>query len=271
MVCLGAIAAVALVGGTVAASIPSSSGLIYACYSKPSGSLRVIDYPKHSCASGETLLVWNQVGPTGPQGPSGAVGATGSQGQKGAPGPAGPAGQHGAAGATGAAGTTGPTGPQGPGGATGVAGAPGETGPTGATGDEGPTGPTGPVGATGATGSAGPTGPAGAVGHTGPTGPTGPEGPKGDTGAAGATGLGSTLQVQTVSHTVPVAVNAYVMTSVECPADTQVVGGGFQFSPQGPVVSLSGPSLDYWQVAASNQAAWASSLTIYALCASLTH
>ena len=65
MAFVGAAAAVGLIAGPVMASIPSTSGVIYACYNKTSGGLRVIDSPKQSCARGETLLFWNQVGPTG--------------------------------------------------------------------------------------------------------------------------------------------------------------------------------------------------------------
>ena len=58
--------ALALVGflfGVAVASIPSSSGVISACYSTSTGALRVIDAPTKHCASGERALSWNKTGP----------------------------------------------------------------------------------------------------------------------------------------------------------------------------------------------------------------
>ncbi len=59
-------AALALVGvlfGVTVASIPSSSGVISACYSASTGALRVIDAPSKHCASGERALSWNKNAP----------------------------------------------------------------------------------------------------------------------------------------------------------------------------------------------------------------
>jgi hypothetical protein len=86
------------------ATIPAPDGVIYGCYNKSGGSIRVIDTAVTKCSSNETQLTWNQTGPQGPiglQGPAGPTGATGT---------AGPIG------ATGATGATGPAGPAGTGG-----------------------------------------------------------------------------------------------------------------------------------------------------------
>jgi hypothetical protein len=56
-------AAIGLLGfgvGATIASIPASGGTINACYSTTTGALRVIDYPRHHCSSGERFLRWNQ-------------------------------------------------------------------------------------------------------------------------------------------------------------------------------------------------------------------
>src|SRR5262245_60922929 len=68
------------------ATIPAPGGVIYGCFNKSGGSVRLIDNAVTKCASNEIEVTWNQAGtpgPTGPQGPagpSGAVGATGPQG-----------------------------------------------------------------------------------------------------------------------------------------------------------------------------------------------
>jgi len=134
---------VVLAGGVAVASIPDSTGVIYGCYTKSTGTIRIIDRSVTNCKTGETSISWNQAGVQGP---------TGSQGPQGAQGPQGPQGD------TGAAGSQGSQGPQGP---------QGDTGATGATGATGSTGAQGPQGATGATGATGPAGPAGAAGGGG--------------------------------------------------------------------------------------------------------
>ena len=61
--------AIALVGflfGIAVASIPSSSGVISACYSTRTGALRVIDAPSKHCVSGERALSWNKTAPAPP-------------------------------------------------------------------------------------------------------------------------------------------------------------------------------------------------------------
>jgi hypothetical protein len=69
------------------ATIPAPSGVIYACYSKSGGTLRVFDNAVTKCGQNETQLTWNQ---TGPQGPIGPVGPQGVQGAIGPQGPIGP-------------------------------------------------------------------------------------------------------------------------------------------------------------------------------------
>jgi len=119
------------------ASIPSSTGVINACYARD-GSIRLIDTDAgQSCRRRETLLSWNQRGPQGLQGIQGPRGAQGTQGAQGAQGPGGlqgiqgPKGDPGAPGAAGAAG------------AAGIQGVQGVQGPKGDKGDPGPPGPGG--------------------------------------------------------------------------------------------------------------------------------
>jgi hypothetical protein len=64
--------------GSAIAAIPNN-GTYYACLTKSTGAIKVINYPRVKCAKGQTLIKWSQ------QGPAGAVGAQGPQG------PAGPA------------------------------------------------------------------------------------------------------------------------------------------------------------------------------------
>jgi len=75
----------ALGAGTVYAAIPNGSGTYYACLTKSSGVVRLINYPKVTCATGERFIKWSQQGPAGP------AGVQGVQGPKGDQGPAGPA------------------------------------------------------------------------------------------------------------------------------------------------------------------------------------
>jgi len=90
------IALVIAVGGTAWAAIPSTGGVIYACYANIGGFLRVIDPAtgQHCIGRVETPLSFNV---TGPQGQPGATGATGAQGTAGATGPTGPASTLGSA------------------------------------------------------------------------------------------------------------------------------------------------------------------------------
>jgi hypothetical protein len=88
------------------ASIPGSDGVIYGCFKKSGGSLRVIDRSVTNCNKDETLISWNQTGPEGPQGPQGLQGLQGPQGETGPQGPAGPEGPQGPAGPQGVSGIT---------------------------------------------------------------------------------------------------------------------------------------------------------------------
>ena len=72
-----------LAGGAMAVgAIPTSNGTITGCYSKQTGSLRIVDSGK-KCGKKETRLTWNQKGVKGADGIAGATGPMG---------PAGPAG-----------------------------------------------------------------------------------------------------------------------------------------------------------------------------------
>src|SRR5947207_13386670 len=73
----------ALAAGVAYATIPDSNGVIAACYSRTSGSLRVIDSSSQACSATENPITWNHTGPTGPQGPAGPQGAPGPQGPAG--------------------------------------------------------------------------------------------------------------------------------------------------------------------------------------------
>jgi len=69
--------------GVVLATIPSPNGVIYTCYTKSTGTLRVIDAAVTHCKQGETQLTLNQTGPQGPAGPAGPEGQMGPQGPEG--------------------------------------------------------------------------------------------------------------------------------------------------------------------------------------------
>jgi hypothetical protein len=73
---VGALAGVLALGGAAWATTPDSGGVISGCYTKSSGSLRVIDTGVgQGCDTRkESPLSWNQ---TGPQGPAGATGPRG--------------------------------------------------------------------------------------------------------------------------------------------------------------------------------------------------
>jgi hypothetical protein len=87
------------------AAIPSSDGVIHACYnagSNPSGQLRVIDAEAGAkCGKNEKPLDFNQTGSQGPEGPAGPTGPQGPAGQTGSQGPIGPQGPQGPAGPAG--------------------------------------------------------------------------------------------------------------------------------------------------------------------------
>jgi hypothetical protein len=68
--------------GSALGAIPNpGDGKYYACFSKASGAMRVIDYPKVSkCPQGQKLIDWGRTGPQGPAGPGGGQGPGGPQG-----------------------------------------------------------------------------------------------------------------------------------------------------------------------------------------------
>ena len=103
---LATVAMFAAMGGGAYAvtAIPTTGGVVYGCFHKKKGSLRVVKQGKR-CKKGERAISWNVRGPAGPQG------GAGSQGPSGNPGSAGTAGGVGATGPSGATGETGPTGP----------------------------------------------------------------------------------------------------------------------------------------------------------------
>lgn len=158
LVAAGAAALVCVAAGGVAyASIPDSSGVIHACYTRSSGALRVSD--AGTCTSKETALSWNTVGRAGLtwQGqwsagssyqPRDAVVYQGSSylALFASVGSAPPNPNWMLLAAAGAKGDTGQPGSTG---ATGATGAMGPAGPTGATGSDGPIGATGPAGPAG--------------------------------------------------------------------------------------------------------------------------
>lgn len=85
---------------TVAVPI-DADGVVHACVSSKDRALRVPSRSTGKCATSETEITWNQLGPAGPQGPQGAPGAEGVQGVAGSEGPVGPAGRQGDAGPAG--------------------------------------------------------------------------------------------------------------------------------------------------------------------------
>jgi hypothetical protein len=104
--------AVLFTGVIAFASIPGPNGVIFGCYKKSGGTLRVIDTATDRCDSrAETPISWNQTGPQGPQGEQGPVGPAGPQGQQGIQGVQGSQGEQG---------PQGEAGPQGPAGAGGA-------------------------------------------------------------------------------------------------------------------------------------------------------
>lgn len=270
---VGLAAALVVTGTGIAyACIPSGhTGIIYSCYVKKTGALRVIDKDAgQKCAKGETLLQWNQQGVQGEPGPAGAQG---SQGLPGAVGPVGPAGAKGDTGDTGDTGAVGPMGLTGDTGLTGAVGPVGPVGPTGAKGDEGLPGAVGPTGAkgdTGLTGAVGPVGPAGAKGDTGLTGAVGATGATGATGAQGIPGVSGRERV--TGPTISVMIGQYRYAPAYCPAGKNPIGGGYSIGgtleSMGGIVFFNGTNDDdnAWQAALYNNGSSIVSITAFAIC-----
>jgi hypothetical protein len=75
------------IAAVVQAAVPSSDGLIHACYGNSSqpvgvrGDVRVrINWPAEGCPNGFTPFSWNATGPTGPTGATGPTGPAGLNG-----------------------------------------------------------------------------------------------------------------------------------------------------------------------------------------------
>jgi hypothetical protein len=60
----------------------AQTGVIYGCVSSSAGDIRIVASAA-LCKKGESLLSWNQTGPSGPPGPQGAAGPAGPQGPQG--------------------------------------------------------------------------------------------------------------------------------------------------------------------------------------------
>ena len=77
-----------LAGSIAYAAVPGTGGVISACYTNGSVSgqhaLTILDTAQSAlCQANQTLITWNQAGPTGPQGPKGDVGPAGPGGPAG--------------------------------------------------------------------------------------------------------------------------------------------------------------------------------------------
>jgi Collagen triple helix repeat (20 copies) len=104
LVALASVSVLALGLGSAYVAFAANPVTFSACLSSGGALTMVSITTTPTCSAGQTLVTWNQVGPTGP------VGATGPQGPTGATGPQGPSGPAGPTGATGPIGATGPTG-----------------------------------------------------------------------------------------------------------------------------------------------------------------
>src|SRR5436190_861375 len=108
-----AVGAVLAAGGSLVLANNASADVISGCYSKSTGSVRIV-VDVGACKSGEVGITWNSQGPAGLPGPAGPAGPTGTPGAVGPMGPGGATGAAGAVGPAGAAGAMGPTGATGP-------------------------------------------------------------------------------------------------------------------------------------------------------------
>ncbi len=90
----------AMGGGAYAALAPAANDVIYTCYSRSTGALRVV-HRTTRCRRRERALAFNQRGPVGPEGPRGVVGPPGPTGKTGATGKTGKTGAGGRSGAAG--------------------------------------------------------------------------------------------------------------------------------------------------------------------------
>lgn len=83
---IGAVLAVAGAGVGWAATRAISPGVITACVGPPGASPALQYSPNGTCATGQTIVQWNQQGPQGLVGPQGLEGPPGQQGTQGPPG-----------------------------------------------------------------------------------------------------------------------------------------------------------------------------------------
>jgi hypothetical protein len=68
--------------GVAVAAIPGPAAVIHGCYTKKTGSLRVLPRGR-TCARSESAIAWNQTGPIGPRGFAGPAGIPGTNGTNG--------------------------------------------------------------------------------------------------------------------------------------------------------------------------------------------
>jgi hypothetical protein len=61
LVIVGVLVAAGVGWGIAEATVPTAAGTYYACATKSTGALRVIDYPSKKCKSTETLLSWQRL------------------------------------------------------------------------------------------------------------------------------------------------------------------------------------------------------------------
>ena len=138
----------------------------------------------------------------------------------------------------------------------------------GPAGQQGPIGPAGTIGPVGPVGPVGPIGPQGLQGEQGPQGEPGPQGLQGIQGPAGISGL----EIVTANSGTQDTDIIYVL--VECPADKQVLGGGFSTAGNNLSVTVAenGPvNSTQWiaHLAQNDRVARLWSVQAYAICANV--
>jgi hypothetical protein len=118
----------------------------------------------------------------------------------------------------------------------------------------------------------GPQGPAGPAGPVGPQGPAGPAGPQGPVGPPGISGY------QIITKDMPIAAATNGSVSVEnfaqCPTGKRVISGGFsQNTVPGVNIESSYPdNFEFvrWNVSARNTNPTPRTVTIYAICVTVS-
>jgi hypothetical protein len=106
-------------------------------------------------------------------------------------------------------------------------------------------------------------------GPAGPEGPAGAQGPAGPAGPAGTSGI-SSLELRTAALPVPALGPA--SATATCPAGKKVTGGGWSGLGPGLQITQSYPAatLQGWTVDAHSLSGIPHSVTVYALCATVT-